>query len=98
MTSKVILNVVAILGLVGWNVPPGFADSEHGYAGGSHHYASEHHCCEEVMGHGKHYAHAADHLRHLLKHQKEIGLTEEQVKKLKAIELDYDRAWIKTDA
>jgi hypothetical protein len=34
----------------------------------------------------------ADHLRHLLKHHKEIGLTEEQVKKLKAIELDFDRA------
>ncbi len=27
-----------------------------------------------------------------------IGLTEEQVKKLKAIELDFDRAQIKSDA
>jgi Spy/CpxP family protein refolding chaperone len=52
-------------------------------------------CCEEMMGHR---AHPADHLRHLLQHQKEIGLTEEQVKKLKAIELDFDRAGIKTDA
>jgi Spy/CpxP family protein refolding chaperone len=33
-----------------------------------------------------------------LKHQKEIGLTDEQVKKLKAIELDYDRTRIKTGA
>jgi Spy/CpxP family protein refolding chaperone len=39
-----------------------------------------------------------DHLQHLLKHQKEIGLTEEQVKKLKAIELDFDRGWIRADA
>ena len=45
-----------------------------------------------------HHGHSADHLRHLLQHQKEIGLTEEQVKKLKAIELDFDRARIKSDA
>jgi Spy/CpxP family protein refolding chaperone len=51
-----------------------------------------------MMGHMGHYAHSADHLRHLLKHQKEIGLTEEQVKKLKAIHLEYDRARIKTEA
>lgn len=50
------------------------------------------------MEHMGHDAHSADHLRHLLKHQKEIGLTEEQVKKLKAIELDFDRGWIKSDA
>ncbi len=50
------------------------------------------------MGHMGHVVHSADHLRHLLKHQKEIGLTEEQVKKLKAIELDFDRGWIKSDA
>jgi Spy/CpxP family protein refolding chaperone len=51
-----------------------------------------------MMGQMGHYAHSADHLRHLLKHQKEIGLTEEQVKKLKAIHLEYDRARIKTEA
>ena len=40
----------------------------------------------------------ANHLRHLLNHQKELGLTEEQVKKLKAIELDFDRARIRLEA
>lgn len=45
-----------------------------------------------------HQSHAAAHLRHLLKHDKEIGLTEEQIKKLKAIELDYDRMHIKAEA
>ena len=50
------------------------------------------------MGHMGHDAHSAYHLRHLLQHEKEIGLTEEQVKKLKAIELDYDRARIKAGA
>jgi periplasmic protein CpxP/Spy len=34
----------------------------------------------------------------ILQHQKEIGLTDEQVKKLKAIELDFDRARIKSEA
>jgi Spy/CpxP family protein refolding chaperone len=50
------------------------------------------------MGHRGQDAQSADHLQHLLKHQKEIGLTEEQVKKLKAIELDFDRGQIKIDA
>jgi Spy/CpxP family protein refolding chaperone len=45
-----------------------------------------------------HHACAAEHLRHLLKHRKEIGLSDEQVKKLNAIDLDYDRAWIKGQA
>ena len=52
-------------------------------------------CCEHMMGHR---AHPANHLRHLLQHHKEIGLTEEQVKKLKAIELDFDRARITSEA
>jgi protein CpxP len=95
MNAKILVGTVAILSLVGWNVQPGMADPDHGY---SHGYGGEHGCCEEMMEHMGHHAHAADHLRHLLRHEKEIGLTEEQIKKLKAIELDYDRARIKTDA
>jgi Spy/CpxP family protein refolding chaperone len=87
--------VVAILGMLGWSVQSSLADPEHGYSRG---YSAGHGCCEEMMGHMGHYAHSADHLQHLLKHQKEIGLTEEQVKKLKAIDLDYDRARIKAEA
>lgn len=98
MIPKIILSVVTILGLVGWNDPPGFADFEHGCPGYAHHSSSGHHCCGEIVDHERHYAHGAEHLRHLLKHQKEIGLTEEQIKKLNTIELDFDRAWIKTDA
>ncbi len=98
MNAKIVVGAVAILGLAGWHVQPAFADSEHGYVGYAHHSFSEHHCYEEIMGHGRHYSHAADHLRHLLKYHKEVGLTEDQVKKLKAIELDYDRASIKTEA
>jgi Spy/CpxP family protein refolding chaperone len=42
-----------------------------------------------------HHGCVGEHLHHLLKHQKELGLTDEQVTKLKAIGLDTDRAWIK---
>lgn len=95
MRANVMFGVVAILGMLGWSVQPSLADPEQGYSHASSH---GHGCCEEMMGHMGHYAHSADHLRHLLTHQKEIGLTEEQVKKLKAIELDYDRVRIKAEA
>ena len=87
-----IIRVMSMIAMLGLGVQPSLADPEHGY---SHAYSSEHGCCEEMTGHR---AHPADHLRHLLKHQKEIGLTEEQVKKLKAIDLDFDRARIKSEA
>lgn len=38
------------------------------------------------------------YLRHLLKHEKEIGLTADQISKLKAIQLDLARTRIKTEA
>jgi protein CpxP len=94
-TNVPIIGVMSLIAMLGWGVQPSLADPEQGY---SHAYSSEHGCGEEMMGHMGHYAHSADHLRHLLKHQKEIGLTEEQVKKLNAIELDFDRAGIKSEA
>lgn len=75
--------MIAMLGL---GVQPSLADPEYGSA---HAPAGGHGGYEEMMGH---HGHAADHLRHMLKHQQEIGLTEEQVKKLNTVELDYDRA------
>ena len=106
MKTNVLISVMSLTAMLGLGVQPSLADPEQGY---SHAYASEHGCCGEMMGHRDgccggmmghmgHDAHSADHLRHLLKHQKEIGLTEEQVKKLKAIELDFDRGRIKSDA
>ncbi|MGH7250244.1 MAG: hypothetical protein ACREIK_00140, partial [Nitrospiraceae bacterium] len=41
---------------------------------------------------------AGHFLRHLLTHQKEIGLTEDQVAKLKTIHLEWDRTRIRTEA
>lgn len=92
MTTKALVGTIAILSFVGVHVQPGLANSNGDY---SHGYGGEHGYWEEMKGHQ---SHAADHLRHLLKHDKEIGLTEEQVKKLKAIELEYDRADIKAKA
>ena len=95
MKTNILISVMSLIAMLGLGVQPSLADPEEGY---SHGYSSEHGCCGEMMGHMGHDAHSADHLRHLLKHQKEIGLTEEQVKKLKAIELDFDRGRIKSDA
>jgi Spy/CpxP family protein refolding chaperone len=81
-TNILTISVISMIALLGWGVQPSLAGPEHGP-------------CEEMRGP---LGHPANHLRHLLKHQQEIGLTEEQVKKLKAIELDYDRARIRTDA
>lgn len=104
-TNILLIGVMSMIAMMGFGVQPSLADPEHGY---SHAYSSGPGCCEGMMGHDAHSgcceemrghrAHPANHLRHLLQHQKEIGLTEEQVKKLKAIELDFDRARIKSDA
>jgi len=90
-TNTLIIGVTSVIALLGWGVQPSLAAQKYGY---SHAYSSEQGCGKEVTGHS---AYPAEHLRHLLQHQKEIGLTEEQVKKLKAIELDFDRAWIKSE-
>jgi len=104
MRTKVFISIMSLIAMLGFGVQPSLADPERGY---SHAYSSEHGCCAERMGHmgdmghmghKRLDAHSGDHLRHLLKHQKEIGLTEEQVKKLKTIELDFDRARIKSEA
>lgn len=92
MNVKTLVGAVAILSFIGFNVQPGLADAGREYSYG---HGGEHGYWEEMKGHQ---SHAADHLRHVLKHGKEIGLTEEQIKKLKAIELDYDRVYIKAEA
>jgi len=42
--------------------------------------------------------HGAYYLRHLLKHGKEIGLSPEQISKLKAMQLDLNRTQARTEA
>jgi periplasmic protein CpxP/Spy len=46
----------------------------------------------EQNDHGGHY------LKHLLKHAKDIGLTQEQISKLKALQLDYKRTEARLEA
>lgn len=62
-----------------------------GHAGGGH---------SAMGGHGMGMMHSSTgHLiRHLLKHEKEIGLTAEQVTKLKEIQLNLDKTRIKSEA
>lgn len=61
----------------------------HGWSGqgGGHH-----------AGMPGHHERAGRLLHHLLRHQKELGLTEEQVSKLKTLSLDFDRSRIKVRA
>lgn len=84
------LAVVIALGLGGQTA---WADEEAGYRKG-------HETEQSMGGHrmGGHRASTGHYLRHLLRHQKEIGLTDDQVTKLKTIQLELDRARIKTEA
>ena len=65
---------------------PSFADEGHGHMGhGSHDQEDQH-------DQGGHY------LKHVLKHAKEIGLTPEQIGKLKALQLDFNRTEARLEA
>jgi Spy/CpxP family protein refolding chaperone len=63
----------------------GHGGGKDGYGGGGH-------------GMGMMHSSAGHLIRHLLKHEKEIGLTEDQVKKLKDIQLNLDKTRIKSEA
>ena len=67
--------------------------SYYGHGGGGHGAGGGH-------GYGKGMMHSGTgHLiRHLLKHEKDIGLTGDQVEKLKELQLNLDKARIKTEA
>jgi len=72
-----------------WANEPGYGKEEHGSGGHS-----------SMGGHGSVMMHnSTGHLiRHLLKHEKEIGLTAEQVTKLKDMQLNLDKTRIKSEA
>ncbi len=72
--------------LVAITVFPVFADEGHGKKGQGGHDQ------EEPEDHSGHY------LKHLLKHAKEFGLTQEQIGKLKAIQLDFKRSEARLEA
>ena len=72
-----------------WANEPGYGKGGHGDGGHS-----------SMGGHGMGMMHSSTgHLiRHLLKHEKEIGLTAEQVTKLKDMHLNLDKTRIKSEA
>jgi Spy/CpxP family protein refolding chaperone len=87
MNMKLLMGLAVAVLLIGPGLSSASADEEHGsMMRGRGHEAGAHH---ESAGH---------YLRHLLKHPKEIGLTGDQVAKLKAIQLDLDRTRIRTEA
>ncbi len=87
MNAKLLTISFALIFLSGLALPSAWADEGHGGAMRDRgHDAATH---PESTGH---------YLRHLLKHPKEIGLSADQVAKLKAIQLDLNRTRIKTDA
>lgn len=72
--------------VVAMTVFPVFADEGHGKKGPGGHDQ------EEQVDHSGHY------LKHLLKHAKEFELTQEQISKLKAIQLDFKRSEARLEA
>ena len=69
----------------------GHGGGKDGYGGGGHGMMGSH-------GMGMMHSSAGHLIRHLLKHEKEIGLTSDQVAKLKEIQLDLDKSRIKAEA
>ncbi len=76
-----------------WANEPGYGHGggKDGYGGGSHGAMGSH-------GMGMMHSSTGHLIRHLLKHEKDIGLTAEQVAKLKDIQLNLDKARIKAEA
>ncbi|MEW6545151.1 MAG: Spy/CpxP family protein refolding chaperone [Nitrospirota bacterium] len=83
------IGLMALLLALGLGGQPAWADEGHGYGKGDGHET------HRLMGH---HGGAGHYLRHLLRHQKEIGLTDEQVAKLQALRLDLDRTRIRAEA
>ena len=70
----------------------------YGHAGGKDGYGGAGHGMMGRHGMGMMHSSAGHLIRHLLKHEKEIGLTADQVTKLKDIQLNLDKARIKSEA
>lgn len=88
--SKPIILGIALVGAL-IAAPITWADSGPRCSSGKGHMISRH------GGHG--HSSATGHLlRHLLKNKQEIGLTDEQIAKLRAMALDADRARIRAEA
>lgn len=98
MLPRIMRGIVTVAALLGLGLQPVWADGGYGHGKES---GGTHGCCEgHGYGHGMggHHASTGHLLRGLLQSQKEMGLTDEQVAKLKAIQLDLDKTRIKAEA
>ena len=89
---KILLGVAAGTMLLGMATPFAWADGGAACRGGGHAFGMARH---DMSGHGGMTSHV---LRNLLKHQQDLGLTDDQVTKLKVLALDQDRARIRAHA
>ena len=89
---KILLGVAAGTILLGMMTPFAWADGGAACRGGGHAFGMARH---DMSGHGSMTSHV---LRNLLKHQQDLGLTDDQVTKLKVLALDQDRARIRAHA
>src|SRR5438094_1038913 len=87
MNPKLLIGTWMTVFLLSPGLPFAWADEEHGRSMRDRGHESVTH--PESTGH---------YLRHLLRHHKEIGFTTEQVKKLKAIQLDLNRTRVRAEA
>ena len=76
-----------------WANEPGY-----GHSGGKDGYGGRGHGSMGSHGMGMMHSSTGHLIRHLLKHEKDIGLTSEQVTKLKDIQLNLDKTRIKAEA
>ena len=90
---KMLLGIAVGTVLFGLTSSLAWADGWSGCRGGRGHAVGM--AQHGMSGHGGTASHV---LRHLLRHQKEIGLTDEQVTKLRTLALDQDRARIRAHA
>lgn len=86
MMRRLSLGFCGVAVAVAMTVFPVFADEGHGKKGHGGHGQ------EEQNDHSGHY------LKHLLKHANEFGLTQEQIGKLKALQLDFKRTEARLEA
>ncbi|MEO5956102.1 MAG: Spy/CpxP family protein refolding chaperone [Nitrospiraceae bacterium] len=89
---KMLLGVAVGTVLLGITGPFAQADGGASCRGGGHAFGMAR---QGMSGHGGWTSHT---LRHLLRHQQDLGLTDEQVVKLKGLALDQDRAKIRAHA
>ena len=89
---KMLFGVVAGAVLLGATVLSSWAEGDPSCRAGGHTFGMARH---GMSGHGGLTSHT---LRHLLRHQQDLGLTNDQVTKLKVLALDQDRARIRAHA